>query len=390
MGNLTSSFTIAFLSGTDSLYVEENVVKFEDDNSSAESAGSLLQVYNADDGTIAPDWTVTTNQPCLKLALTKSSDGENINLTGATFQYQGNDVEFDETSYTSLNGMIWYTSTGDYEGMFMKTYSDDDTNYAYFRICANIASSEITTNQQIAYTLSYSDSTFGSGSMTSTTDILIREGSSSSIYCNITTDNTELSTSVTSTTLSVQYFYGSTEFTSLEALMAEASNVASLAWYRDGDLTTKISTDGTLTVYRSEEDDSDGDNLTGNYVDGCNVFNVAVLDASGNVLASDSQRITDVADQYQVKLTSTGTVRSNKSVTVKGVLYDGDEPYEGSVTYTTSVNNSVGEQTGAEETTTSSDGDGFSRTISADECKYTDSSDEEDYGECYLVVTCSF
>lgn len=382
MGNLTSSFTIAFLSGTDSLYIEESVVKFEDDNSSAESAGSLLQVYNADTEKVTPDWTTTTNQPCLKLALTKSSDGGNINLTGATFQYQGNDIEFDETSYTSLNGMSWYTSTGNYAGMFMKAYSDEDTNYAYFRICANIASSSITTNQQITYTLAYSDSTFGSDSMTSTTDILIREGSSSSIYCNIITDNTELSTSVTETVLSVQYSYGDTEYNDLESLAAMVDNVSSIAWYKDG-VALGITSE-TLTVYR----DQDQAGTYNNYVDGCNVFSVMVLDASGGVLASDSQRITDVADQYQVKLTTTGTVRPNKDASVKGILYDGDEPYSGDVTYTTSVYNANNEQTGTAETTTSDEG--FSRTITADECKCTNADEEEEYGGCYLVVQCSF
>ena len=388
MGNLTSSFTISFLSGTDSLYIEESVVQFEGDSSSAESAGSLLQVYNTDTEKVTPDWTVTTNQPCLKLALTKSSDGENINLTGATFQYQGNDIEFDETSTVTnsdgslLNGMSWYLSTGTYAGMFMKAFSDDNTNYAYFRICANIASSDITTNQQIGYTLKYSDSTFGSDSMGSTTDILIREGSSSSIYCNILTDNTELSTSVTETVLSVQYIYGDTEYDNLESLAAMVDNVASIAWYKDG-VALGITSE-TLTVYR----DQDQTGTYNNYVDGCNVFSVMVLDASGGVLASDSQRITDIADQYQVKLTKTGTVRSNKDATVEGILYDGDEPYSGSVTYTTSVYNANNEQTGTAESTTSTEG--FSRTITADECKYTNTDEEEEYGECYLVVQCSF
>lgn len=375
MGNLKSSFTIAFLSGTDSLYIEESVVKFEDDSSSAESAGSLLQVYNADTEKVTPDWTVTTNQPCLKLGLSQASSGDNIELTGATFQYQGNDVTFG-TSAASLNGMNWNTST---DGHFMLAFSEDGL-YAYFRVCANIASSEITTNQQITYTLSYSNSTFGSGEMTSTTDILIREGSSSSIYCNILTDNTELSTSVTETVLSVQYIYGDTEYDDLESLAAMVDNVASIAWYKDG-VALGI-TDETLTVYRDQT------GTYNNYVDGCNVFSVMVLDASGGVLASDSQRITDVADQYQVKLTTTGTVRSNKDATVKGILYDGDDPYSGSVTYTTSVYNANNEQTGTAESTTSTEG--FSRTITADECKYTNADEEEEYGECYLVVQCSF
>ena len=380
MGNLTSSFTITFISGTDSLYVEEQVVKFEDDSSSAESAGSLLQVYNSSTGTVTPDWTTSTNQPCLKLGLSQASTGDNVALTSScSFQYQGEDISFGTTA-TTLNGMSWYAST---DGLFWMAYDSTGT-YVYLRIVDNIASADITTNQQITYTLSYSDTSFGTGTVTSTTDVLIREGSSSSLYVNILTDNSELTSSVTSTTLSVQYIYGDTEYNSLETLQAMMTAAKSLLWYKDGE--SLSITDETLTVYREEADDSGA--YTGNYVDGCNVFSVMVLDSNGGVLASDSQRITDVADEYQVKLTETGTVRSTKSATVKGILYQGDEAYTGSVTYTTAVYNQINEQTGADATTTSTTG--FSRTISATECAYENTDGETEYGDALLKVTCSF
>lgn len=377
MGNLTSSFTISFLSGTDSLYVEENVVKFEDDSSAAESAGSLLQVYYTDTGTVTPDWTESTNQPCLKLGLTKSSDGSNITLTeDCTFKYQGTALSFSGT-YT-LNGLTWHTDT---TGQFAYAY-DSDMTYVYLRVIANIASAELTTNQQIEYTLAYSDTTFGSSSVTSTTDILCREGSSSSVYCNILTDNSELSSEATSTELSVQYIYGGVEYSSVASLNTKMGTSYTLSWYKDG-VALGIYTE-TLTVYREEDDDS----TTGNYVDGCNVFSVMVLDASGNIIASDSQRLTDVADEYQVKLTQTGTIRSNKSATVQGILYQGDEAYTGSVTYTTTVYNANNEVTGAAATATSASG--FSRAISSSECAYENSDGETEYGDCLLAVTCNF
>lgn len=383
MGNLSSSFTITFLSGTDSLYTEEQVVKFESDSSSVESAGSLLQVYTAETGSVTPDWTVSTNQPCLKLGLTKSSTGANIGLTtGCSFKYQGEDIEFG-SSTTSLNGMSWYTSTC---GRFMMAYSDTadgDDSYVYLRIIDNLASADITTNQQITYTLAYSDTSFGSGTITGTTDVLIREGSSSSLYCNILTDNSELSSDTTSTTLSVQYIYGGTEYATLAAVNKALGTSYTLLWYKDGQ--SLGVTSETLAVYREESDDSGA--ITGNYVDGCNVFSVMVLDANGDTLASDSQRITDVADEFQVKLTQTGTVRSNKSVTVKGALYQGDDVYSGSVTYVTKVFNAVNEQTGADATTTSTSG--FSRTISASDCLYEDADGAETYGDCVLVIECT-
>lgn len=379
--SLKSSFTITFLSGTDSLYVETQVVKFEDDNSSVESAGSLLQVYASDTKSVTPDWTTSTNQPCIKLGLTKSSDGSNIGLTtDCAFKYQGNDITFG-TSATTLNTMSWYTST---DGNFMMAYndtSDGSDAYVYLRICANIASADITTNQQIDYTLAYDDATFGSGSVTGTTDILIREGSSSSLYCNIITDNTELSSTTTSTVLSVQYIYGGAEYSNL----SDINDSYSLAWYRDGDTDSLISTDDTVTIYREENDDSGA--YPNNYVDGCNVFTVAVLDASGNTIASDSQRITDVADEYHVELTQSGTVRSNKSATIKGILYQGDDSYDGAVTYTTSVRNSNNEETGSAETTSSST-TGFSRTISASQCAYENADGETEYGDAILIVQC--
>lgn len=382
MGNLTSSFTITFLSGTDSLYVEEQVVKFEDDSSSVESAGSLLQVYYSDTGGVVPDWTVSTNQPCLRLGLTKSSTGANIALTsGCSFKYQGEDITFG-TTVTTLNGMSWYTST---DGLFMMAYSDTSDgadSYVYLRVCGDIASADITTNQQITYALAYSDTDFGSGEVTSTTDILIREGSSSSLYCNIVTTDSELSSEVTSTVLSVQYIYGGTEYSTIAAVNAAMSKGYTLLWYRDGQ-SLGIKTE-TLTVYREEADD--GGAYTGNYVDGCNVFGVMVLDGNGDTVASDFQRITDVADEFRVKLTQTGTVRSNKSVTVKGILYQGDSEYEGSVGYTTSVYNAVNELTGSEASSTSSSG--FSRTISAAECMYENADGETEYGDCVLVVKC--
>lgn len=382
MGNLSSSFTITFISGTDSLYVEEQVVKFASDSSSVESAGSLLQVYYADTGDVAPDWTVSTNQPCLKLGLTKSSTGANVALTtGCSFQYQGEDVTFG-TSGTTKNGMTWYKST---DGSFMMAYSDTSDgadSYVYLRICANMASADITTNQQITYTLAYSDTDFGTGEITSTADILIREGSSSSLYCNILTTDSELSSETTSTVLSVQYIYGGVEYSTIAAVNKAMGTSYTLLWYKDGQSIGVTSE--TLTVYREEDDDSGA--ITGNYVDGCNVFGVTVLDGNGDAVASDFQRITDVADEFQVKLTQTGTVRSNKSVTVKGILYQGDEAYSGSVGYTTSVYNAVNEQTGADASSTSSSG--FSRTISASDCLYTDADGAETYGDCVLVVKC--
>lgn len=377
MGNLTSSFTITFLSGTDSLYLEQQVVKFVGDSSPAESAGSLLQVYNSTTKEVTPDWTESTNQPVLKLGLTKSSDGSNIELTtDTTFTYQGEEISFG-TSTTSLNGLTWYAST---DGMFMKAYSSDGT-YIYLRICANIASADITTNQQIGYSLAYNTTEFGKGTVTGTTDVLIREGSSSSLYCNIVTENSELSSENTSTTLSVQYIYGDMEYTSLTLLQAAMVLANSILWYKDG-VSLSLTTE-TLTVYREEDSAS-----SGNYVDGSNVFSVMVLDASGNVLASDSQRITDVADKYHVELTQTGTVRESKDATVKGILYEGDEAYTGSVTYATSVYNANNELTGA--LATSSGTSGFRRTITSSECVYENADGDEEYGDCTLVVSCTF
>lgn len=379
MGNLTSSFTISFLSGTDSLYVEESVVKFEDDSSASESAGSLLQVYYADQGMVAPDWTVSTNQPCLKLGLTKSSDGSNIVLTeDCSFSYQGTALSFSGTY--SLNGLTWHKDT---TGQFAYAYNSDMT-YVYLRIVDNIASAELTTNQQIGYTLAYDDSAFGNSSVTATTDILCREGSSSSVYCNILTATSELSESTESTTLSVQYIFGGVEYSTVAGLNNALGESYTLSWYKDGEA-LGIYTE-TLTVYREEDDDSGA--LTGNYVDGCNVFSVMVLDASGNVVASDSQRLTDVADEYHVALTQTGTIRSNKSVTVKGILYQGDEAYTGSVTYTTTIYNAQNEVTGAAASSTGTSG--FSRSVSASECAYENADGETEYGDALLSVTCSF
>ena len=379
--SLKSSFIISFIAGTDSLYKEEQVVKFEDDNSSVESAGSLLQVYNATTGAVTPDWETSTNQPCLKLGLSQASTGDNVGLTtSCSFQYQGTDIEF-SASGEEMNGMTWYAST---DGMFKKAYNADAT-YIYLRICENIASADITVNQQITYTLTYSDTSLGTGSVTGTTDIIIREGSSSSLYVNILTDNSELTSTVTSTVLSLEYIYGDTVFTSLDTLNAAMNDAGiTLEWYKDG-ASINVTTE-TLTVYREEDDDSGA--ADGNYVDGCNVFSVHVLDGNGETLATDSQRITDVADTYQVKLTQSGSVKANTPVTVKGILYEGDAEYSGSVTYTTALYNSVDEQTGEDETTTSASG--FSREVSASDCAFKNTDGETCYGECTLVVTCEF
>ena len=385
---LKSSFTITFLSGTDSLYVEEQVVKFEDDNSSVESAGSLMQVYCTGDASVTPDWTDTTKQPCIKLGLTKSSDGSNIGLTDdCAFAYQGETISFGTTA-KSLNGLSWYESTGDFEGMFMKAYSDTSDGsdaYVYLRICANIASAKITTNQQIDYTLTYDDSTFGSGSVTGTTDILVREGSSSSLYCNIIPASTELSTSVPSSVLSVEYIIGGAVYTTIAAVNTALGTSYSLAWHKDGDSSNTITSAETLTVYREEDDDSGAD--TGNYVDGCNVFTVCILDSNGDTIASDSQRITDVADEYRVKLTSTGTVRSNTGITVKGILYKGDAAYTGSVTYGLTVSNADNEEkysTTVEDSTT-----GFSIDVEPEYCALTKDSGTE-HDDAILAVECTF
>lgn len=386
MSSLTSSFVIRYIAGTDSLYVEEQVVKYASDSSTTESAGSLMQIYNTDTKSVTPDWSVSTNQPVLKLGLSRSGTGENVTLaSGCSFTFQGEDISFSSSASTIGAYSDWNTSS---DGLFAMRYDKDGT-YVYLRITDNIASSTITSNQTIGYTLVYSDTDLGSGTISGTTDVVIREGSSSSVYVNITTSDTELDADSTSTTLGLQLIYGEKEYTTLSALSADMDDATlSLKWFKDGAVITTTSsgsayTGDTLVVYCSEADDSGS--LTGNYVDGCNVFSVNIYNADGAIIASDSQRVTDVTDPYQVRLTKMGSLSASKeSVTIAGCLYHNDDAYEGSVTYTLRALNQTSEETsdlGAQTGTS-----GFSVAVPLSAAAYTNDDGGTEYGDVTLVV----
>lgn len=333
-----------FIRTGDQIYVTRNIVKI--DANGAESGAAFFQAVDPASGTLSVDWKSNpTEQPCLKIGA-KSAMGNTVTATDIKWSYRGTELTFNASPETSGTYTGWNIST---DGKWAKKWKD---GYAYLRTLDNLASTTIISNQIIGYTLAYTTNNI-SDTVQGTEDVLIQQAGADSYSVTITTDCCTLNQDQTSTILKATCLYGITPITDFSD--------KKLQWQKDfSDLEGK--TGETLTVTRDD-------------VDGSSVFGVKLLIKSGDTYiqkATDSQRVTDDADEWQISAEPDGTnpdaISHTNNAKYKLSLKQNGTTYGGAATWTWTVYNALNVQTGS--------GTGANVTLTADMAKCTPDSSQ--------------
>lgn len=345
MSKTGAAFTVRFLRNGDQVFVVRNII----DKNGAGAA--LFQVIDPNSGTVSPDWTKADNQPIIQLGV-RSSAGYPAEILGVAWAYDGTTLNF------TFNGANWVTASND--NRFQARINGE---HYELKIVANLATKDEISNKQITYEVSYVSNAM-TDKVQGSADILIQTAGTDSHILQITTDLVELDADNASTTLKAVGYYGT------EAV-AIGSNGYTLQWYKDG-VAMSGQNASTLTVTRD-------------MVTGGNLF-IAKLMLNGNTVAQDSQRIGDIADEYQIayKPTEAGSnyvgLGHNATYTLS-VLKNGAE-YSGSVTFSWEIFNAVGVK--------KTSGNGSTVTVTPDNCIVEGANGNNYHADCDVLVTATF
>ena len=334
MNTTGAAFSVRFLRNGDQVFVTRNIINRNGDGA------ALFQIVDPNSGVVSPNWDATglsgdaltavlNAQPIIQLGV-RSSAGYPAEITGVTWAYNGTTLNF------TLNGSTWVTATNN--DAFQARING---SYYELKVVKNLASASAIANKQITYQVNYVSNAM-TDNVRGSVDVLIQTAGSDSHILQITTNRVELDETNKTATLTAVGMYGTDTVTI-------GSNGYTLKWYQDG---TEISgqTSSTLTVTRS-------------MVEGGSIF-IAKLFLNGNAVAQDSQRINDIADEYQIAYVPTNAGSNyvgidhnavyTLSVTRNGVTYTG------AVSYAWQVFNAVGEL--------KTSGTGSTGTITAANC----------------------
>lgn len=339
-----AAFSVRFLRNGDQVYVTRNIID------STGKGAALFQVVDPNSGSVAPDWTVAANQPIIQLGV-RSSAGYPAEITGVTWAYAGKTLNF------TLNGATWVTASND-----TRFQARINGSYYELKIIANLASKTIVANQQITYEVNYVSNAM-TDKVQGSVDVLIQTAGSDSHILQITTNRVELDETNDTATLTAVGYYGTEPVTI-------GSNGYTIKWYQDG-VEIVGQTASTLTVTRA-------------MVEGGSIF-IAKLFLNNNAVAQDSQRINDIADEYQIAYAPTNAGSNyvgvgHNAVYTLSVTRNGS-PYTGSVSFAWQVFNAVGEQ--------KTSGTGSTVTITPDHC-LVGSGEGAYHADCDVQVTATF
>lgn len=347
MSKTGAAFSVRFLRNGDQITIVRNIITLSG------QGAALFQVVDPTSGKIAPDWTVADNQPIIQIGA-RSAAGYPVEITNVRFAFDGTTLNF------TYNGDSWVTASND-----TRFQSQIKEGKYELKIVGNIASEDIISNKQISYEVDYVSNAM-SDSVQGSVDVLIQQSGSSSHILQITTNRVELDESNTSATLTAKAMYGTEEVTI-------GSNGYGIEWYQDG---TKLEgqTASTLTVTRG-------------MVTGGSIF-IAKLTKEGNVVAQDSQRINDIADEYQITYTPTNAgsnyVAPNHNAYYTLAITKNGNLYSGEVSFSWQIYNALGEP----RTSVTSSKDN-TVTVTPDDCK-VGTGNNAYYSDCDVQVTADF
>lgn len=355
MSSTGAAFSVRFLRNGDQVVVVRNIINRNG------AGSSLFQVVDPNSGAVSPDWDATGKtgtaqtavldaQPIIQLGV-RSSAGYPAEITGVTWAYNGTTLNF------TLNGSTWVTATND-----SRFQARINGQYYELKVVGNLASADAVSNKQISYELNYVCNA-ASDTVRGNVDALIQMAGSDSHILQITTNRVELDETNNTATLTAVGMYGTGSVTI-------GSNGYTIKWYQDG---AEISgqTAATLTVTRA-------------MVEGGSIF-IAKLFLNGNAVAQDSQRINDIADEYQIAYTPTNAGSNyvgigHNAVYTLSVTKNGNA-YTGDVSYAWQVFNAVGEQ--------KTSGTGSTVTITPNHC-LVGTGEGAYHSDCDVQVTATF
>ena len=324
MSKTGAAFSVRFLRNGDQITIVRNIITLSG------QGAALFQVIDPTSGKIAPDWTVEANQPIIQIGA-RSAAGYPVEITGVRFAFDGTTLNF------TYNGSSWVTASND-----TRFQSRINEGKYELKIVGNIASEKIKSNKQISYEVAYVSNAM-SDSVQGSVDVLIQQIGSNSHILQIATNRIELDKSNDSATLTAKAMYGTEEVTI-------GYNDYGIEWYEDG-VKLEGQTASTLTVTRD-------------MVTGGSIF-IAKLTKGGSVVAQDSQRINDIADEYQITYTPTDAgsnyvAQNHNAVYTLAITKNGNH-YSGEVTFSWRVYNALGEP--------KTSGTSSTVTVTADDCK---------------------
>ena len=344
MSKTGAAFSVRFLRNGDQITIVRNII------TSSGQGAALFQVIEPISGNVTPNWTVAANQPIIQIGA-RSAAGYPVEITDVRFAFDGTTLNF------TYNGSEWVTSSND-----TRFQSRINEGKYELKIVGNIASKTVISNKQISYEVAYVSNAM-SDSVQGSVDVLIQQAGSDSHILQITTNRIELDESNDRATLTAKAMYGTEDVTI-------GSNGYGIEWYQDG-AKLEGQTASTLTVTRD-------------MVTGGSIF-IAKLKKDGNVVAQDSQRINDIADEYQITYTPTNA-GSNYVAPSHNAVYNlsmtkNGNPYTGSVAYSWQIYNSLGEPRTSDTSSTV--------TVKPSDC-LVGTGDNAYYSDCDVQVTADF
>lgn len=344
MSKTGAAFSVRFLRNGDQITIVRNII------TSSGQGAALFQVVDPNSGNVTPNWTVAANQPILQISA-RSSAGYHVEISDVRFAFDGTTLNF------TYNGSAWVAASND-----SRFQSRINAGKYELKIVGNIASKTVISNKQISYEVSYVSNAM-SDRVQGSVDVLIQQAGSDSHILQITTNRVELDASNTSATLTAKAMYGTEDVTI-------GSNGYGIEWYQDG-VKLDGQTASTLTVTRD-------------MVTGGSIF-IAKLKKDGNVVAQDSQRINDIADEYQIAYTPTDAgsnfVSPTHNATYTLSIERNGTPYGGSASFAWQVYNALG--------VAKSSGTGSTVTVRPADC-LVGSGESAYYADCDVQVTADF
>ena len=348
MSEVNGAFTVRFLSNGDQVFLTRDIIKIVD---GVEKGGSLFQSIDTTSGTLSSDWTISNNQPVVRI-MAKSAKGYSVSLNSALWAYDGQTLLFGAADEEG-----WQTSTNDAR---FKCKLDATNNCAMLKIVGNIASNTVLSNKQISYTISYT-SNAKNDSLSSSVDVIVQQAGSDSHFCQITATHSELNKDITSTDLKVEAFYGAKPVTI-------GSGGYAVKWFKNG---VEISgqTSDTMTLTRDE--------ING----GCII--TAKLYKNDTLVAQDGQRINDTADEYQIVVTPTDKnyIDENYNPSYSLVLKKNDVALASQPTFSSEIYNCLGEKKRTSE--------GATITLTKEDGAYTTNSNKG-YSDVDVLVSANY
>lgn len=292
--NAQGSVTIKRLRNGDTLYIM------------LEAKPALFQAVDTaqQSNNVTPDWTVAANQPTITPKCYASRTGITPKLSNHKWIYNGLELQFG-----SVGADNWCICSNDSRfRMYSKT---GDAADGALKIVGNLASNDNPANDTITYNATASVDGV-EYQIQRSIDVIIHEAGASSYNGWITADNLNLTADQDSTVLTAYLLHGLSEVKSYYIEWTKYGKADVLRGFAVNETTAP-----KLTVTRSMVDDTAI--FIAKFYENSSTYN----GGEGTPLCMASIRIDDIADEYEIRFTTSGEYVSElKDVEVTATLYN--------------------------------------------------------------------